>query len=356
MDYYDKYVKYKNKYLKLKIKIQENGISVNNKKILRIVKPYNTKGLDADSRIFYNLLSKEINNLDIHINTEDEILKMKPNDDIHIYISNTSEEILKYCKIKIFMINHELFHQKQSDLNILKELDYVIARNNVGFNWANKIKKENGLKYEVKLIKFTSDFPKLNVEKNWNKILHSAGEHHWKQTDAIIKCWKKYNDLPEIIITCTDQCYINIKKLLIDKPKNVIIHNSLIPMNEFIKLKNEIGIHLCPSIVEGYGHYINEARKLKSLVITSDLAPMNELINDKTGILIKCDDKGKKKNGADLCFIKEESIYKAVKKAMELTNDAKDIMIEGAYNDYISDENYFKTNMVQFINNIIQNL
>ena len=45
---------------------------------------------------------------------------------------------------------------------------------------------------------------------------------------------------------------------------------------------------MCPSLIEGWGQYIDEGRRAKSVVVTLNAPPMNELIqNDKTGILVK---------------------------------------------------------------------
>ena len=47
--------------------------------------------------------------------------------------------------------------------------------------------------------------------------------------------------------------------------------------------------YICvPSLIEGWGQYIDEGRRAKSIVVTLNAPPMNELIqNDKTGILVK---------------------------------------------------------------------
>ncbi len=319
--------------------------------LIRLIKPYNTKGLDADANIFYDAIKKVSDKLVIQINSEDEILKNPPKtlDDIHIYISNTSKELLKYGKVKMFMINHELFYQKESDIEFLKELDYILARNSIGAKWAEQIKNKLNLKYKIEIIKFTTNFPEINIQKTWNMFLHSAGEHHWKQTDSVIKCWNKHPELPPIVITCTDQCYRNIEKLINKNAKNILLYNYLLPKDKFIELKNKIGIHLCPSIVEGFGHYINEGRKVKSLVITSDLAPMNELINSDSGILIKCDSIGKKRNGADLCFINEDEIYKTVKKVLDMDINEKRKMTEISFTNFVKDTEYFENKIKEII-------
>lgn len=46
------------------------------------------------------------------------------------------------------------------------------------------------------------------------------------------------------------------------------------------------GIKLCTSQVEGFGHYLNEARAMSALTIALDAPPMNELITPETGILV----------------------------------------------------------------------
>jgi hypothetical protein len=321
---------------------------------IRIIKPYNTKGLDADANIFKSVLEKINNKYNIIISSEND--KINKIDDIHIYVSNTNKDILKFGKIKMFMINHELFMQKEEDKFVLQEIDYILARNQIGFNWATKFKEKYNFKYTVVLIKFTTNFPIIKTEKIWNAFLHSAGEHHWKQTDSIIKCWLNHPELPLITITCVEQCYRNIKNILGDKkPSNILLYNYLLPYDKYIEIKNRIGIHLCPSIVEGFGHYINEGRKVQSLVITSNLPPMNELINNDSGILINCDKIEKKRNGADLCIITEETLYTEIKKVIDITLEDKWKLIEKGYNDYLDDTKYFEESIKNLFNSLINN-
>ena len=53
-------------------------------------------------------------------------------------------------------------------------------------------------------------------------------------------------------------------------------------------LQSVADVHLCPSLIEGWGQYIDEGRRAKSVVVTMNAPPMNELIKDnQTGVLVK---------------------------------------------------------------------
>jgi len=319
-------------------------------KTIRIIKPYATVGLDNDCFVYKDFFNKFYPE-EYYVYISDSSIKLTKKDDIHLYVSNTKYELTQMASIRLFMINHELFSQKDADLDVLKNIDYVLCRTNISVEWARQIKEKNNLSYKIIYTKFTSLFPIIKVNKIQNLILHSAGEHHWKQTDSIIQAWMTYPDLPSIVITCSDQCYDNIKNILKGKliPKNMILYNKLLDKKKFELIKNEIGIHLCPSIVEGYGHYINEARKIRSLVVTSDYPPMNELVDAESGVLIKCSSFGKKKNGAILCIIDKEHIYEGVKKTINLSLEARDVMIERSYEKYVDDTNFFIAVMKELI-------
>lgn len=51
-----------------------------------------------------------------------------------------------------------------------------------------------------------------------------------------------------------------------------------------IDILSQSDIHLCPSLVEGFGHIINQGRRAAAIVITTDAPPMNELIDAKCGV------------------------------------------------------------------------
>jgi hypothetical protein len=321
--------------------------------IIRIIIPYKSVGLESDALIYSKTIKKIIPNTIVIISKSDDVTSLNTTtvDDIHIYISNADNRWFKYTNKKYFMVNHELFYQSEKDRSSISSIDVALCRTHVGSEWAQKVKSEQNFKYEVRETKFTTFFTELNITKHWHVILHSAGEHHWKQTDAVIKAWQSHPNLPLIIITCTNQCLKNIEPILKKDgyPKNMHFHKKMLEYDEFVLTKNKIGMHLCPSIVEGYGHYINEARKVKSLVITTNMAPMNELIDNTCGVLIDCSSYGTKKNGAPLCFVTDEEIYRGVMKAVNLTIDERKALANIAYSRYLEDTHTFEASIVKML-------
>ena len=130
--------------------------------IIRIIKPYASIGLDIDANVYISFFKNYYPNYEVIIS--DTEVKIHDIDDIHIYISNTKYDLTLKAKIKIFMVNHELFFQKIGDLNILKNIDYVLCRTKIGMEWVNKIRSKYNLKYELIYTSFTSLFKEIKVE------------------------------------------------------------------------------------------------------------------------------------------------------------------------------------------------
>lgn len=265
---------------------------------------------------------------------------------------------LKKAKYNCLKINQELFLHNHQPINIkdMHQIHIIICKSIIAVDIAKQFRKKYNFKYKIIYTKFTSNIKGLipsNNNKDWNTILHAAGQHHWKQTDLIVELWIKHPELPKIIITCTEQCLTNIKNrvplFFTKKYNNIQFHQTLIPKNDFIYIKNKIGIHLCPSLIEGYGHYINEARYLKGLIITSNNPPMNELVNRKTGILINCHTILKKKNKSDICVINENDLLNGIRKAIKMPIEKKKIKGELSYKQFQKDTLFFNKQMKLFI-------
>ena len=169
------------------------------------------------------------------------------------------------------------------------------------------------------------------ITKLPNLFIHIVGSSPMKGTKTLIDTWiqKKINHT--LIITANNKSYGNtnlfnywkslkpkVKPLpdsLLDKWEewkkitNTITNKSSLPQFESINscaiyfcgsvvdynviqfLQSVADVHMCPSLIEGWGQYIDEGRRAKAVVLTLDAPPMNELISDRsksvTGVLVK---------------------------------------------------------------------
>lgn len=113
------------------------------------------------------------------------------------------------------------------------------------------------------------------VTKNYHAFLHLAGASIQKGSAPLIESWVAHPEWPQMFVIRhegdkKDPNVANIKLVF-----------QYLPDHAIVAMENAIGIHLCPSETEGFGHYINEAMSCESVVITTDAPPMNEFITDK---------------------------------------------------------------------------
>ena len=337
-----------------KIKNQPNIL--NNIKIKKlnsnIIMPLYSTGYMMDSKVIQSVIpdsSISINNV-----TYKKAF-------MNIFIQDVNRKFLNNALFNLVIINHELFFHKGVNKNSeIYDIDFVLCKTDIAVRVAKDFKNKYKFKYIIYKIGFTSLFPILKIKKNYDEMLHSAGSHHWKQTDTIIKLWLKQPQLPKITITCEKQCYKNIEPIIKNRklPNNIKIYTKLISKDKYIKLKNEIGIHIVPSLTEGYGHYINEARMLGSLILTSNYAPMNELVDKNCGILVDCNSLLTKRNNTKICYINEENLLKGINKILKMKTSKKKELGKKAYKKYRKDKLFFEKRtkkLFDFLYNKIKN-
>jgi hypothetical protein len=121
---------------------------------------------------------------------------------------------------------------------------------------------------------------------DFERFYHSKGASVQKQTEVVLAAWRKHPEWPELSVSCYVRApaFLNFREWL--QWKNIRMKYCLMSTEEYRSEVTQAGVHLCPSSVEGFGHYINEARSMGALIVTTNAAPMNELIDDSCGVLI----------------------------------------------------------------------
>jgi glycosyltransferase involved in cell wall biosynthesis len=134
---------------------------------------------------------------------------------------------------------------------------------------------------DVHFIGFTSEDRLMeSISPDYGKFLHVAGRSTFKNTALVLELWAKHPEWPVLtLVQHPDNAPTNV-------PANVDLIRRHLPDEELKKLQNSHGIHLCPSISEGWGHYIVEAMSCHAVIITTDGPPMNELVTPERGILV----------------------------------------------------------------------
>jgi glycosyltransferase involved in cell wall biosynthesis len=188
---------------------------------------------------------------------------------------------------------------------------YVGFGNNNQFNHSDKIEKLPNLFIHIvgsSPLKGTKTLINTWIYKNIQHPLIITGNDKTGGNTNLFKYWKslspKIKPLPIIILNKWEE-WINItnantndntnantnsntKLPQFEKLGSIYFCNTIVEYNVIQFLQSIADVHMCPSLIEGWGQYIDEGRRSKSVVVTLDAPPMNELIKDgKTGILVK---------------------------------------------------------------------
>ena len=189
----------------------------------------------------------------------------------------------------------------------LRDLDMVLAKSK------DHIRPFKRFQPNTFYLGFTSRdryLPEVSHTGSW---LHLQGQSSAKGTNELLQAWRANPDFPTVTV---------VRSPGSPSPpiKNVRYVNEYLPEEDLVQLMNECPVHLCPSKVEGYGHYIGEAMSCGALVITTNGRPMSEIVTSQRGILIDCP----RKHVDGMAYVHHvtaDNIARAVRHALALSVD-----------------------------------
>jgi glycosyltransferase involved in cell wall biosynthesis len=113
--------------------------------------------------------------------------------------------------------------------------------------------------------------------RDFNSFLHLRGVSIQKQTDVVIETWLQNPEFPRLTVVATmrDDFSVPVPLRAAD---NIEIRIGRLPTAELRSLQFKCGIHVCPSLSEGFGHSLNEARSCGSVLITTNGPPMRDFV------------------------------------------------------------------------------
>ena len=357
-----------------------------------IVVASDSDGTNLDASVFLNSLDRAkrkrtaMNNQLFDSQTKTEIKSFKVEKEpmkqpaalstptIHVYI----EEI--WAKRKALM-NQRNWHMINTDVGggshvNLQFMELVLCKTHLCVDLLTRAyragRRSRGWSFSVMYTAFTSNdiAPGVTTStsvgkpaQDFNQFLHVAGKSPFKSTGVLLLAWAKHPEWPRLTVVARlsggDQKLLqqaNISQLLAGgKIANIVLHDKRLPLEELRQLQNTIGVHVCPSRFEGYGHYINEGRAASALVVATDAPPMNELISEKSGVLIdwqRMDSTKKLESGeivppymGPFVTISRENIEQAVLKVLAIPMAERRLMGARSRRSFEHDTGHFKNAM-----------
>lgn len=227
---------------------------------INIIYHDNGVGLSTEAKILKN----EIRNHDVVLFNS---IKLKPIEkaDVNIFIQGFDFGVYRYfdmAKKNILVPNQEWLNYYEGQ--IAKNCDQIWCKTKYAYN------KMLFLNKNCILTGFTSiDSYDPNIKKE-RKFLHFKGLSEQKNTELVIKTFK--NSIYPLTI-----CDPNKKVLSFNG--NIKLHRRYISNKEKDYEMNSSAIHLCPSIMEGWGHYAFEGLSCGANLILPDAPIFNEITN-----------------------------------------------------------------------------
>ena len=226
--------------------------------IINIYTSLNGVGLEQDANILKGILSKHTCYILDYIKRQ----RCFTNGDYALHLEIPRYDEIEKNRVNILIPNAEWFDPKW--LPKIKQFDMVFCKT---FHAVEVFKKFHP---NCVYTGFTSNDMFMDVAKD-KKLLHVEGKSMLKNTDALISAYQLHPELPNCLAISS---------------RNTGKYNGLefferLPYEKLKVLLNACLIHICPSMYEGFGHYINEARSTGAVILTTDRPPMNEFITDK---------------------------------------------------------------------------
>ena len=127
----------------------------------------------------------------------------------------------------------------------------------------------------------------IDSDISHQSMLIAIAFHSDERNDSFFKYWNRLNPKPVKL----PPVLLNIWPAELPLPSFEAVGSIYLCVHsvsfQVVNFLQKIAIsHACPSVVEGWGHYIDEGRRAGAVVLVLDGAPMNELIDATCGVLI----------------------------------------------------------------------
>ena len=261
-----------------------------------------------------------------------------PKYDANIFLERVFPRWFGTASKNLLIPNQERFPHRQ--LKNLNRIDTVLCKS----RHAEKIFSQH---CSSTFIGFTSeDRFQAESKMDYQSYFHLAGRSTLKGTETLLDIWRKHPEWPELtLIQSKDNALESV-------PNNVNLITEYVSTEKLLEHLNHHGVHLCPSLSEGWGHYIMEALSCQAVAVTTDAPPMNELVSNRFGLLIPFHKSEPRHLGVNF-FVDPEKLETQLSELIQLSNEAKAELGKKARQHFLDNDSAFKLRFVEVINQLL---
>lgn len=245
---------------------------------IRIVARFNKAGVDRDVALLTEAFSAwrppPISSPYRSVSPFHRLFGRRRPEETLIFLERVTARWLRRAGRYVLVPNQERYPRRL--VRLLGRVDHVFCKTR------HALEVFSGVHGSAHLLGFTSrDRLIPAVEPDYGRFIHVAGGSALKGTGTVLDLWRRHPGWPTLTLV------LRRKGAIPDSvPANVDLIDRYLPDEELRDLQNRCGIHLCPSLSEGWGHYIGEALSCGAVTVTTDAPPMNELVGPGRGVLV----------------------------------------------------------------------
>lgn len=325
-----------------------------------------------------------------------------PRVDVQIFVQDNelTTDLLRFARHNGFVSNQEQYHP----FKIVSRFDFVIAKHEYArcllqeyrdkpqlrcasckFPKAIHYRRHHDfipdqvqLHFKIYSTRFTSPTPGPTPVvriKNFRRAVHIGGKSGWKGTVKLLRCYINNPDLGTLTVKIhkeTDtkdgnpawsmcdhepdkkECDRVLMECVAGKHPHVRVIAGFV--DDVTSLYQEHGLHICPSVAEGFAQYINLARYHGNVIITTAKPPMNLLVeHGRTGFTIPVTNTGEYHGFGDwVADWKCADMVAAIRQVQKMSTKQLNRVGEAAHQAFMRDDQYFRTKLPQVVHKVMQ--
>lgn len=256
-------------------------------------------------------------------------------DETIIFLERVTARWLRRARRYLLIPNQERYPERLVPL--LRSIDHILCKSRHAVEIFAKRHPS------VHYLGFTSEDRALpDSRPDYARFFHLAGGSSLKGTAALLEAWRRHPEWPELtIIQHSRQASQTV-------PPNVNLITRYLPDTDLRALQNSCGIHLCPSLSEGWGHYIVEGMSCSAVVLATNGPPMNELVQPDRGVLVPYSRSEPRKLGFNF-YVDPSALEVTISDLVALPGEAKQQLGHAARQWFEDKDGEFRANLQRLL-------